>query len=70
MLTQEWVEFEGEDLQVLLYKTEEETEIIGILWNAIELKMLPENWLRKGMMEDIGQALYEQTTKRQGQTYD
>ena len=64
MLTQEWVEFEGEDLQVLLYKTEEETEIIGILWNAVELKMLPDKWLRKGMMEDIGQALYEQTTKR------
>lgn len=65
MLTQEWVKFEGEDLLVLLYKTEEETEIIGILWNAIELKMLPEGWLRKGMMEDIGHALYEQQTTKQ-----
>lgn len=64
MLTQQWIEFDGEDLHVLLYKTEEETEIIGILWNAIELKMLPENWLRKGMMEDIGRAIHEQATEQ------
>lgn len=65
MLTQEWITFEGEDLYILFYKTEEETEIIGILWNAIELKMLPEGWLRKGMMDDIARAIHEQTTEQQ-----